>query len=107
MASVTINNGCQDRLDVFLEEASIHGNASLKMLDPQLSKTDWLVLGRPTMADLSVFVYIALTEMGDISLKPYQNVLAWIKRVESLPGFFSDRTFGRAVAACGEVEGGW
>ena len=78
----------QDKLDVFLEEGAIRGNASLKVLDKQLETNDWLVLGRPTIADLSVFVYIALAEMGDISLKPYQNVLAWIRRVEGLPGFF-------------------
>lgn len=26
--------------------------------------------------------------MGDISLQPYPNVLAWIERMKKLPGFF-------------------
>lgn len=78
----------QEKLDVFLEEGELRGNYSLKVLNEQLDKNDWLVLGRPTIADISVFVYIALAEMGDISLQPYPNVLAWIERIKKLPGFF-------------------
>ena len=68
----------QEKLDIFLEEGAIRGNYSLKVLDGQLEKNEWLVLGRPTIADLSVFVYVALAPMGDISLKPYPNVLVGI-----------------------------
>lgn len=78
----------QDRLDVFLEEGEIRGNQSLQILDKQLSNNDWLVLARPTIADISVFVYVALAPMGDISLQPYSNILAWIERIKGLPGFF-------------------
>ena len=78
----------QEKLDVFLEEGELRGNYSLKVLDRQLDKNDWLVLGRPTIADISVFVYVALAPMGDISLQPYPNVLAWIERIKKLPRFF-------------------
>ena len=78
----------QEKLDVFLEEGEIRGKYSLGVLDAQLSKSEWLALARPTIADLSVFVYVALAPMGDISLQPYSNMLAWIERVKSLPGFF-------------------
>lgn len=73
---------------MFLEEGAIRGNYSLKVLDDHLSNNEWLALDRPTIADLSVFVYVALAPMGDISLEPYPNVLAWIERVKALPGFF-------------------
>jgi glutathione S-transferase len=53
----------QSKLNVFLEEGAIWGNYSLKVLDQQLEHNDWLVLGRPTIADISVFVYISLAEM--------------------------------------------
>lgn len=66
----------------------MRGNYSLKVLNAQLEKNDWLALGRPTIADLSVFIYVALAPMGDISLQPYPAVLAWIERVKKLPGFF-------------------
>ena len=78
----------QEKLDIFLEEGELRGNKSLVILDKQLEKGDWLMLGRPTIADLSVFVYVALAPMGDISLQPYPNVLAWIERIKKLPGFF-------------------
>ena len=78
----------QGKLDVFLEEGALRGNYSLDVLNKQLEKDDWLVLGRPTIADISVFVYVALAPMGDISLEPYPAVLAWISRIKNLPGFF-------------------
>lgn len=42
----------------------------------------------PTIADLSVFVYIALATMGDISLEPFLEVRVWIERIKGLEGFF-------------------
>lgn len=78
----------QEKLDVFLEEGAIRGNYSLKVLDQHLADKSWLALERQTIADLSVFVYVALAPMGDISLEPYPNVIAWIERVKGLPRFF-------------------
>jgi len=78
----------QSKLDVFLEEGAIRGNHSLDILEQRLETNEWLVLGRPTIADISVFVYIALAPMGDISLEPWKAVRAWIERVEGLKGFF-------------------
>lgn len=78
--------GAQIR-DGSLEEANVRSHRSLEILQTQLDKRNWLVLGRPTIADIGVFVYVALAPMGDISLEPYPAVLAWIARVKSLPGF--------------------
>lgn len=71
-----------------LREATTRGVASLKILDQALDGHDWLALGRPTIGDIAVFVYVALAPMGDISLEPYKNVRAWIERIKSLPNFF-------------------
>lgn len=76
----------QHKLKVFLGGA-LRGKYSLKVLEKQLEDKDWLVLGRPIIADLSVFAYVALAPMDYISLQPYPAVLAWIKRIEELPGF--------------------
>ena len=73
---------------MFLEEGAIRGNHSLKVLDQHFAENKWLALDRPTIADISVFVYVALAPMGDISLQPYPNVISWIERVKQLPGFF-------------------
>jgi len=71
-----------------LEEGAIRGNYSLKVLQQHLESRQWLALERPTIADLSVFVYVALVPMGDIQLSPYPAVEAWIERVKGLKGFF-------------------
>lgn len=47
------------------------------------------MLGRPTIADISVFVYVALAPMGDVDLNPYPAVKAWIERIKGLEGFIS------------------
>lgn len=82
------SNWPQSSIDVFLQEGAIRGNKSLRILDQHLTAEKWLALGRPTIGDLSVFVYIALAPMGDISLEPYPAVKAWIERVKKLKGFF-------------------
>ena len=69
------------------KEATVRSYKSLEILDKGLQGNEWLANGRPTVADLSVFVYVALGPMGDIDLSPYKNVVAWIERVKGLPGF--------------------
>lgn len=59
----------------------------LKQLDAHLTNRDWLELGRPTIADVAVFPYVALAPEGQIDLTPYAHVLAWVDRVKYLPGF--------------------
>jgi glutathione S-transferase len=61
---------------------------SLEILEQHLKTEDWLALGRPTVADLSVLVYVALAPMGDISLEPYPKVREWIERIKRLKWFF-------------------
>lgn len=72
-----------------LEEGAIRGNQSLQILQKRLENHQWLALDRPTIADISVFVYVALAPMGDISLQPYPAVLAWIEYIKHLPGFIT------------------
>ncbi|KAF2119508.1 thioredoxin-like protein [Lophiotrema nucula] len=70
-----------------LQEATIRGHKSLEILDIQLGKAKWLALGRPTIADVGVFVYVALAPMGDISLEKYANVRRWIEDIKRLERF--------------------
>lgn len=69
------------------KEAKIRGHKSLAILDGVLKDREWLANNRPTIADIAVFVYVALAPMGDISLEPYPNVRAWIERIKDLPNF--------------------
>lgn len=70
-----------------LAAARIRAQRSLQILEAELADQAWLALGRPTIADIAVFPYIALAPMGDVSLEPYGAVRAWIARVKGLPGF--------------------
>lgn len=70
-----------------LAEARIRSEKSLKILETALAGQDWLANGRPTIADVAVFPYVALAPMGDVDLTPYANVRGWIDRIKALPGF--------------------
>jgi glutathione S-transferase len=82
------SNWPQSSIDVFLQEGAMRAEKSLEILEQHLKTEDWLALGRPTVADLSVSVYVALAPMGDISLEPYPKVREWIERIKRLKGFF-------------------
>lgn len=82
-------NGLPPGFPASLEEARVRGGKSLTILNQHLTRRDWLACGKPTIADIANFPYIALAPMGDISLAPYPAVLAWIARFKQLPGFVS------------------
>ncbi len=62
-------------------------HALLRVLDRELSHSDWLVGSDSTIADVALYSYIAHAPEGGVDLREYANVRAWIERVESLPGF--------------------
>ena len=61
----------------------------LSLIEVHLAGKDWLVLGRPTIADIACMPYIGLAHEGGISLAPYPAVKAWIGRIKALPGFIT------------------
>ncbi|BCG63151.1 MAG: glutathione S-transferase [Methyloprofundus sp.] len=58
-----------------------------KILDKHLAAQDWLVSDTPTIADLANYTYIAHAPEGDVALQDYQNIKAWLQRIEHLTGF--------------------
>jgi glutathione S-transferase len=59
----------------------------LKVIDEELAGRDWIALDHPTIADVALYSYIARAPEGNVDLSAYRNVNAWLKRIESLPGF--------------------
>ncbi len=47
----------------------------------------FLAVDHPTVADLACYSYVAHVPEGGIPLDPYPAILAWLARVEALPGF--------------------
>ncbi|MGO4325975.1 glutathione S-transferase family protein [Cupriavidus sp. 2TAF22] len=41
----------------------------------------------PTVADIAAYTYIAHAPEGGVSLEPYPNLRAWLRRIEALPRF--------------------
>ena len=74
-------------VQLVLESAQEVARKVLEFMEGHLSGWEWLELGRPTIADLACYPYVALAPEGDVSLAPYPAVRAWIHRVEHLPGY--------------------
>jgi len=70
-----------------IDTAQRRGGRSLKILDACLADRDWLAFGRPTIADIACYPYIALAPEGEVRLDGRDNVIAWINRVQDLPGW--------------------
>ncbi|WP_414462042.1 glutathione S-transferase [Hyphomicrobium sp. B1] len=59
----------------------------LTIMDRHLEKREWLVLDRPTVADIACMPYVALGWEGGVPLDPYPAIAAWVERIKKLPGF--------------------
>ncbi|MBK1836715.1 glutathione S-transferase [Azospirillum sp. YIM B02556] len=59
----------------------------LARLESRLSGQDWLVGDRPTIADVAIYSYVARAPEGNVDLRAYPSVNAFLRRIEALPGF--------------------
>ena len=61
----------------------------LDLFEKHLASRKWLALGRPTIADIACFPYIALGHEGGVPVGENKAVQAWIGRIKALPNFVS------------------
>ena len=59
---------------------------ALGMLEAALADRDYLVGGRPTIADIAALPHILVVHEGEFDLAPYPRILAWKDRMMALPG---------------------
>lgn len=69
------------------EAAKAKAHALFAVMEAHLASHDWLAAGRPTLADIAGYSYIAHAPEGGVGLAPYPALRAWLARVEALPGF--------------------
>ena len=69
------------------EEVIARAHAILKLIDAELEGREWIAADRPTIADVSLYSYIASAPEGNVDLSAYANVNGWLARIEALPGF--------------------
>lgn len=62
-------------------------NDMLTVLNDHLWERKWLATDNPTIADIANYAYIAHAPEGDVSLEAYPYIVAWLRRIEELPGF--------------------
>jgi glutathione S-transferase len=63
--------------------------AALAVLEQELSKSDWVVGKKPTIADIGIYGVLRYAHEANVELAHYPHVLVWKKRFEELPGFAS------------------
>ncbi|TDY22129.1 glutathione S-transferase [Paraburkholderia sp. BL6665CI2N2] len=57
------------------------------VLDRELAAKPFAAGNQVTIADIAAHTYIAHAPEGGVSLDPYPNIRAWLRRVEALPRF--------------------
>ncbi len=63
------------------------GNAALKVLEDHLTANNWLVGKGMTIADIDCYAVLSYAMDGNLDLKAYPKVRAFMKRVEGKKGF--------------------
>jgi glutathione S-transferase len=63
------------------------GEKALAAMEAQLACTPFLAGGRYTIADIALYPYTSMAEMGGYKLEPLPAIRAWLERVRSQPGF--------------------
>ncbi|SEE72285.1 glutathione S-transferase [Burkholderia sp. WP9] len=57
------------------------------VLESELTDKAFAAGNQVTIADIAAHTYIAHAPEGGVSLEPYPNIRAWLRRVEALPRF--------------------
>ena len=79
-----------------VERSAMH---LLGQMELHLSGREYLVAARPTIADVAMYSYTAHAPEGGISLEPFPEVRAWLRRIEGLDGFVEMQPTPTARAA--------
>jgi glutathione S-transferase len=66
------------------------GARGLDVMEDALADQPWLLGGRPTIADVSIWAYAHLAGDAGIELKRWPQVSAWAARLAGLDGFVDD-----------------
>lgn len=73
--------------DFNAEEVIARAHVLLARLERHLSGRQWLAADHPTIADMALYSYLARAPEGNVDLSAYEQVRAFLARIEALPGF--------------------
>jgi glutathione S-transferase len=66
------------------------GTAALTLLNDRLGKSDYLAGDRYSIADISLFAYVHVSNEAGFELDEYPQVKEWTERVRGTPGYMND-----------------
>ncbi len=79
-------SGHADKHAQKIEEQTANGYIALDAMERHLAGRDFLVGGRYTLADISLYAYTHVAPEGGFDLDRYPAIRAWIDRVTAQPG---------------------
>jgi glutathione S-transferase len=65
----------------------VAASAALKLMDDHLHRQNWFVGDSITLADIVLFAYTHVADEADLDLELYPNVIKWMERIMSGPGY--------------------
>jgi glutathione S-transferase len=71
------------------QDLQIGGHKALSIMEKQLGETDFLVGNNLSIADISLYGYTHVAAEGGFKLNEYPAILAWCKRIESMPEYIN------------------
>ncbi len=63
------------------------GEDALRLMDEHLAARDWFVGDGATLADVALYAYTHVAEMGGFRLDDRPHIAAWLRRMATLPGY--------------------
>lgn len=73
------------------DEVIARAHDILAVIEGVLTERTFIAGSTPTIADVALYSYIARAPEGNVDLKNYAKVRAWLQRIEALPGFVGFR----------------
>jgi len=73
--------------EALLAQKRSGGYAALQIMEDRLVDHRYLVDGRCTIADIALYAYTHVAPEGGFDLTPYPAILAWMDRIQELPGY--------------------
>ncbi len=56
-------------------------------METQLQDSPYMVADGPSLADIALYAYTHVAADGGFELTGYPAITAWLRRIESLPGY--------------------
>jgi len=73
-----------------VERRRAEGHGVLRVLDDHLREREFMVGGRYSVADISLYAYVSVAHEAGFDLSGYPEIRAWLERVESTERFMND-----------------